>query len=135
METIGQRIEKARKKAKMNQKELASKANITETSLSRYENDIREPKSAVLGQLADVLGVSCDYLIGLTDDIDFKRGKLNDLEPQDIEDIIDDTSKKITNGALFYGKPASKEAVDSLLKGLRMGLLLALEEQNKSENN
>ena len=42
MESIGCRISKARRNLDLKQKELALKANITEASLSRYENGIRE---------------------------------------------------------------------------------------------
>ena len=65
METIAQRISRARRYLNLNQKELAKRANITEASLSRYENGLREPKSAVLSRLADALEVSTDYLWAL----------------------------------------------------------------------
>ena len=55
MGIIAERITKARKELGLNQKELAKKANLTEANLSRYENGIREPKSAVLARLADAL--------------------------------------------------------------------------------
>ena len=60
METMGERIAKARMYMNLNQRELAKKANIAEPTLSRYENGIREPKSAVLARLADALEVSTD---------------------------------------------------------------------------
>ena len=68
MGIIAERITKARKELGLNQKELAKKANLTEANLSRYENGLREPKSAVLARLADALEVSTDYLVGLTDE-------------------------------------------------------------------
>ena len=73
LETIGYRISKARRYMNMNQKELALKANIPEGSLSRYENDIREPKAQALVQIADALKVSTDYLLGLTDEMEIQK--------------------------------------------------------------
>jgi hypothetical protein len=35
--------------------------------VSRYETETREPRSAVVARLAVTLGVSSDYLLGLTD--------------------------------------------------------------------
>lgn len=132
MESIGKRISRARRYLNINQKELCKKANITEASLSRYENEIREPKAAVVALLADALGVSTDYLLGLTDDINFKRQGLSDKSEEDLETIIANTEKKIRReGISFSGKPASKEAIDSVLTAIKMGMLLALEEQNK----
>lgn len=134
MDSIGERIVKARRFANMSQKELAQKSGITETSLSRYENNTREPKAHVLGQISDVLNVSCDYLIGITDDINYKRATLKGKTTKDVEDIITRASMDMSQeGLMFSGKPASKEAIDSVLKAMRMGLLLALEEQNKEK--
>lgn len=67
MATIGERIIKLRNELDLNQKELAKKAGITEASLSRYENNIREPKGEIIAKIAESLGCSTDYLLGRTD--------------------------------------------------------------------
>ena len=135
METIGYRISKARRHMNINQKELATKANITEGSLSRYENDIREPKAAALTQLAEALNVSTDYLLGLTDDMEVQNNSLADKSNEEFEEIYEATKEKFESGnIMFDGEPASKEAIDSMLQALRMGMLLALEEQKKKRN-
>lgn len=67
MQSIGDRILTIRKELNMSQKELADKAGITEATLSRYENNLREPKAEIIGKIAIVLGVSTDYLLGHTD--------------------------------------------------------------------
>ncbi len=135
METIGYRISKARRHMNINQKELATKANITEGSLSRYENDIREPKAAALTQLAEALNVSTDYLLGLTDDMEVQSNSLADKSNEEFEEIYEATKEKFESGnIMFNGEPASKEAIDSMLQAMRMGMLLALEEQKKKRN-
>ena len=135
METIGYRISKARRHMNSNQKELATKANITEGSLSRYENDIREPKAAALTQLAEALNVSTDYLLGLTDDMEVQSNSLADKSNEEFEEIYEATKEKFESGnIMFDGEPASKEAIDSMLQAMRMGMLLALEEQKKKRN-
>ena len=136
METIGYRISKARRHMNITQKELATKANITEGSLSRYENDIREPKAAALTQLAEALNVSTDYLLGLTDDMEVQNNNLADKSDEEFEQIYEATKEKFESGnIMFDGEPASKEAIDSMLQAMRMGMLLALEEQKKNRNN
>lgn len=67
MTTIGNRITILRTRKGMTQKKLAQLSNITEASLSRYENGLREPKINTLIKLSDVLDSTVDYLIGKTD--------------------------------------------------------------------
>lgn len=67
MNTIGERIRALREDADMSQKELAQNSEITEATLSRYENDLREPKASVLIRLATELNTSTDFLLGRTD--------------------------------------------------------------------
>ena len=135
LETIGYRISKARRYMNMNQKELALKANIPEGSLSRYENDIREPKAQALVQIADALKVSTDYLLGLTDEMEIQNNSLADKSDEEFEAIYEAAKEKFTTGTvMFDGEPATQEAIDSMLQAMRMGMLLALEEQKKKRD-
>lgn len=133
METIAQRISRARRHLNINQKELAKKANITEASLSRYENGIREPKSAVLTRLAEALEVSTDYLLGLSEDRNYDDSDISNKSEKDIKVILENAEKMLRQeGLMFSGKPASKEAIDGVLQAIQMGMLLAIDkEKNK----
>lgn len=64
---IGTKIQKLRESLNLTQKELADKVGITDATLSRYENNKREPKAEILARMAKVLNVTTDYLIGRTD--------------------------------------------------------------------
>lgn len=136
MESIAKRITQARNDLNINQKELAQRANITEANLSRYENGVREPKSAVLIRLADALGVTTDYLVGLTDEKnydDYDVTKLNESDLlttlQNMEEHIITNSSSIT----FCGKPASKEALDGILHSIKAGIILAVNDTKKNK--
>lgn len=133
METIAQRISRARRHLNINQKELAQKANITEASLSRYENGIREPKSAVITRLAEALEVSTDYLLGLSEDRTYEDSDISNKSEKDIKVILENAEKMLKqDGLMFSGKPASKEAIDGVLQAIQMGMLLAIDkEKNK----
>ncbi|MDB8789639.1 helix-turn-helix domain-containing protein [Romboutsia sp. 1001216sp1] len=133
METIAQRISRARRYLNLNQKELAKRANITEASLSRYENGLREPKSAVLSRLADALEVSTDYLLGLTDERTYDECDITKRSEKDIKNILENAEEMLKqDGLMFCGKPASKEAIDGVLQAIKMGMLLAIDkEKNK----
>ena len=135
METIGYRISKARRHMNMNQKELALKANIPEGSLSRYENDIRKPKPKALIQIADALEVSTDYLLGVSDEMEFKSSSSLDKSYEEFEDIYEDAIKRFTSGNVMFNKEkASKEAIDSMLQAMKMGMLLAIDIQKKNRD-
>ena len=68
MNTIGERIVFLREECDMSQKELAYAIDIAPTSLSRYENNLYEPKAEILLRLASALDTTSDFLLGLTDD-------------------------------------------------------------------
>lgn len=51
----------------MSQKQLADLTNLTESAVSRYVKGDRIPKGAILLNIANALGSSTDYLLGLTD--------------------------------------------------------------------
>lgn len=63
MNTIGERIFDLMKKNGLKQKELANKIGIREECMSRYINNVREPRLLVIGKLAIVLNTTADYLI------------------------------------------------------------------------
>ena len=62
--TLGEKIRFHRRKNNLTQAELAEKAGISKAAVASYEEDIREPKFIAVICLADVLGVSLDYLAG-----------------------------------------------------------------------
>lgn len=68
MNTIGERIVFLREKLDISQKELAELLGITAASLSRYENNIYDPKGTIIAGLCNSLHTSADYLLGITDD-------------------------------------------------------------------
>jgi len=64
---LRKRITKTRESHGMNQAELAKKADVTPAAISQIEKGTRVPTIPVVHRIADVLGVSLDYLTGKTD--------------------------------------------------------------------
>ena len=129
MSSIGYRISKARRYANMNQKELAKKAGITEGSLSRYENDIREPKVGALKLLAEALDVSIEYLVGSTDVIEKKSVALENKIDMDVEDIMYIIYEVFEQKNVSYkDKKLSKDKIDEVLFAMKIGMKIAIEE-------
>lgn len=128
METIGERIAKVRKELNLNQRELCKMADITEVSLSRYENGSRMPKAEVLARLAEVLNVSTDYLIGITDEKNTELQALNNMS-KDAEDLYDHAEKFLKrDGVMFSGKPISEKNIKQILRSIEFGLSMIDEE-------
>jgi DNA-binding XRE family transcriptional regulator len=61
--TLGKRIAECRERLGWKQKKLADEAAISVTFLSELENGHRMPGSEIVLRIADVLGVSVDYLL------------------------------------------------------------------------
>jgi len=49
------------------QRELAQRIGVTEVTISRYLNGERKPRIEIISKIAEVLGVSIDYLLGYSD--------------------------------------------------------------------
>lgn len=64
---LGERIKQKLDELGMSQRELAQAVKITEVSMSRYINNDRTPKGPIISQIARVLGVTSDWLLGLSD--------------------------------------------------------------------
>ena len=65
-ETFGQRLRRLRTEQGLSREELAVKAGISFNSISNYERDAVWPTIFSASCIADVLGVSLDYLAGRT---------------------------------------------------------------------
>lgn len=60
---LNEKIRELMEKNHLNQKQLASKAHITEASMSKYLSGKREPRIDVIVNLANALGTTADDLI------------------------------------------------------------------------
>lgn len=61
------RLRETRAKRGLEQAQLAARAGIPATSISHFEAGRRKPSLVNLGNLAEALEVSIDYLLGRTD--------------------------------------------------------------------
>ena len=68
METFAQRLRKLRESANIGQGSLAKLVGIGEGLIISYEAEYSEPDTAVLQRLADIFGVSAEYMAMLSDD-------------------------------------------------------------------
>ncbi|OUM95311.1 MAG: XRE family transcriptional regulator [Thermobacillus sp. ZCTH02-B1] len=61
---IGERLRQLRKAKGMTQEQVAAYLNAAKSTVSQYENNVNEPDLKTLVKLADLFGVSVDYLFG-----------------------------------------------------------------------
>lgn len=129
---IGSRVKAMREHAGLSQGQLAYKAGTTPPQISRLENDERPKAWAVtLARIAEALGTSVDYLVGLTDDpgietrTDYVPPELADavLEIQEIWRRVHradpEAAKELTRIAIIQGK-AFETAVNAALRRIQM---------------
>ena len=63
MNKLGAKIAEKRKSLGMTQIEFAEKMLVTRQTVSRWEAGTAMPDIDKIGEIADILGVSCDYLL------------------------------------------------------------------------
>ncbi|EEG29689.1 DNA-binding helix-turn-helix protein [[Clostridium] methylpentosum DSM 5476] len=62
---FGCRLRELRLNKKLTQTQVARRLNLSKTTISGYENNIKTPSLDVLTQLSILYGVSSDYILGL----------------------------------------------------------------------
>jgi transcriptional regulator with XRE-family HTH domain len=122
LETIGDRILNLRKKLDKTQKEICASIGITEVTLSRYENNIREPKGEIISKIATSLGTTTDYLLGRTDiQNEYKKNKTLDEQLQEVLNKLQDNNSAL----MFKGEAINDATKEALLISLKNTLDLA----------
>lgn len=79
-EKTAERIKELRMKKGLSQAQLAKILNIDRTTINKYESGKNKPNRYV-EKLADLFGVSADYILGLDD----KNGKEQDPPPKSVK--------------------------------------------------
>lgn len=99
------KLQEIREQKGMLQKDLAEKLNKTRACISSWETAKTEPDIQSLIEIADVLEVSIDYLLGRTDEMDLAT-KQTDLTPDQNEllNLYNQMSFQSKNRLLGYAQ-------------------------------
>lgn len=62
---FGYRLRELRQSKNLTQTQVAKRLNLSKTTISGYENNIKTPSLDVLSKLSVFYGVSSDYILGL----------------------------------------------------------------------
>ena len=100
------RLKEIRKERKITAKQLAKVLNVSESTISLYENGKREPDLKTLLNIAEYFNVSVDYLIGKTEEKEKNtkemgtisiRGRDGSVIESELSDAQLETFKKLLN--------------------------------------
>ena len=65
---FGERLKTESTKQGISYRQFAEKVGLTLTTVHRYANSQRVPRATEIVKVSNALGVTCDYMIGLSDD-------------------------------------------------------------------
>ena len=91
---LSEKIKTLRLSCNYSQVDVAEKLSVTKQTISNWENNNIQPSVDMLVKIADLFGVTTDYLLGrdITTRIDVQG--LSELEIQHINNIINDLRNK-----------------------------------------
>lgn len=114
---INEKIRYLRLKNNLTSKELSKALNISESSISLYENGKREPSIKLIIKMADYFNVSTDYLLGVSDFLHYEyKNKFETDFSELLENIITLLSNQ--NYIVFDGKDIDDKSVIIFKKNL-----------------
>lgn len=133
MSAFGKRLKSCREKikksdSKWTQKYVADKIGVARVTYTAYENGTKMPPFDTINNIAELFGVTTDYLMGRSENTsdESKRPTQSELTDKDERDI----AKRMANirkdleegtgedGLNFMGEPMSEDAKESLLEAL-----------------
>lgn len=95
--TMGERIATLRKERSMTQPMLASKMNVSQSTVTSWENDRRGIGNDDLVKLATLFNVSTDYLLGKTNKRHYYS--LTKKDYKDVDQMLEDAMAGVTGKA------------------------------------
>ena len=66
--TFGERLRESREKRRLTRRVLGDRVGVGENAIYNYENNLSKPSFNHLIKLRDILNVSLDYLVGISDE-------------------------------------------------------------------
>ncbi|WP_195927478.1 helix-turn-helix domain-containing protein [Lactococcus lactis] len=86
---IKDRLKTVRLEQGYTQKEIADKLGVSQPNYQQWERGVRNPKDTTLSKIADILGVSLDYLKGRDTVIDLAPYEPTEEDLKAIKSLID----------------------------------------------
>ncbi|WNC15991.1 helix-turn-helix transcriptional regulator [Brevibacillus brevis] len=114
---LSQRLRTARRAKGFTQEELAELVCTTKGTISNYENNHSTPPNDMLRQLADILNVSTDWLLGRTDEpTSYSGSSSTAAEKRSLDELL---QEKIDDPDDYYFLDGYLEASEEEKKEIR----------------
>jgi transcriptional regulator with XRE-family HTH domain len=137
MKTFGEKVRQAREILGLSQERLAKEAGLSQRSITSYETNQSKPRGATARRLANILGVSTDYLLsdsaddpqeGLSKDVHLENayrayGPVGEREARELLE---------KNMALFAGGSLTQETKDAFFEAVMTAYVTCKEEARKT---
>lgn len=119
MATFAERLKELRNDKEITLDKLAELLETTKATLSRYENNLREPKHEFVQKCADFFNVSVDYMVGKSN-----NKVLNKKDEKDVEKLLNQTMEMLENqeGLMLNGEILDEEDLLLLKQAIKNGL-------------
>lgn len=82
------RLRELRVSKHLRQEQVAKMIGVTKSTISAYENDLRQPSFEILLKLANLYCVSTDYLLGRTDTVSIDLTDLTAAEATLVTELV-----------------------------------------------
>lgn len=82
------RLRELRVNKHLRQEQVAKIIGVTKSTISAYENDLRQPSFEILLKLANLYCVSTDYLLGRTDTVSIDLTDLTAAEATLVTELV-----------------------------------------------
>lgn len=113
---------------------VSKATGIAGSTFTDWKNGRSAPKQDKLQKIADYFGVSIEYLMTGKQNTEKEVPALTSKDERDIEKILNQTKAQLLSqeGLMFDGKPASSEAIESILSAMQIGMEMA-KKKNKEK--
>ena len=91
---LGEKLKQLRMEKHLRQDQVACLINVERSSISLWENDMRQPTYTALVKLATLYGVTTDYLLGCSNDRTVDVSGLTAAEAAMISDLVSSMTAK-----------------------------------------
>lgn len=120
--TLGERIKSLRLDGNLTQAELAKRLKIARSNISKYEKSQMTPSNELIVKMAEIFGVSTDYLLGRTNDRHRPYHELGAKDIKEIDTLMKDLENQMDIGISFHGEPLDEQDREVLMQSIRTAI-------------
>lgn len=115
------RMDKKKKDSKYTQEYVANLINVARSTYTAYEAGTKQPPMETVIKIADLFGVTTDYLLGRSDSPEFTSKDERDIAKK-LENILE--SMNSDTALSFNGEPMDEETQELVKEAIESNLRL-----------